>query len=204
MCHPSPMDNDDVENLDWRRLGRAILTRRNRLGLTQEDIAGEGGPSHATIRRLERGEPGPFQSRTLDRLEQVLNWKVGVIDAILRGTAGDDENAWVSDHVRIRENMQTVGMALNHVIRGTFEPRTVTDSATADDTVHAHAATATGTAQVGNATITTEPTDAAQHLKQVIAAARMVFALAPTPATNVAKQAMNEAVHEAMQATGDN
>jgi transcriptional regulator with XRE-family HTH domain len=121
-----------MENeLDWERLGAAVQARRTRLRLRQEDIAAAGGPSHATLRRLERG--APLQGRTLERLEQVLNWKVGVIQAILDGTAGDDPDAWVSDTARATEAMQEASMHIGNAMRGQF--RTATDTAEASDSI---------------------------------------------------------------------
>lgn len=186
------MENEDPGSLDWARLGRAIVAQRNRLGLSQEDISAAGGPSHATLRRIERGEPGPYQSRTLERLEAVLEWKVGVIDAILHDNAGDDENAWVTDHYRLRENMRVIAGAASQAIRGKFQGTNGTNS-TATDT-----AEATDTA---TATLAEPGTPQAIHMQAVIAAARAVFNLPNTPATTAAKQAMTDAIHEAIQAT---
>lgn len=71
--------------LNWQRLGSAVLARRRELRLRQEEISTAGGPSHATLRHIEHGEPGQYQERTLLRLEQVLRWQPGSIHKLLNG-----------------------------------------------------------------------------------------------------------------------
>lgn len=103
---------------NWRRLGAAVQGRRNRLGLTQEEITERGGPSHSTLRRLERGDPGPYQGRTLVSLEQALDWRSGTVQAILEGTAGVDPTAWVDTSVMYRDGHNVLRggpNALDHV-----------------------------------------------------------------------------------------
>lgn len=93
------------DDLAWRRLGDAVQARRHRLGMTQEAITSEGGPSHQTLRRLERGDPGPYHERTFARLEQVLDWKPGTVRAVLNGDASDDPDEWVLDNSREVEDL---------------------------------------------------------------------------------------------------
>ena len=70
---------------DWARLAAALRTRRERLGMTQEDVNARGGPSHQTLRLLENARPGVYQSRTFTTLEKVLGWSEGTIADILAG-----------------------------------------------------------------------------------------------------------------------
>lgn len=81
---------------DWGRLGRAVRDRRNRLDLTQEDVTEQGGPSHQTLRNIERGDPGPYQSRTIATLERVLGWRAGIAERIVAGTAPADGDEWLA------------------------------------------------------------------------------------------------------------
>ena len=70
---------------DWARLAEALRTRRERLGLSQYDIAAAGGPSHQTLRNLEQAKPAQYQSRTFSSLEKILGWGKGTIADILAG-----------------------------------------------------------------------------------------------------------------------
>lgn len=70
---------------DWKRLGRYIKDRRERLRLTQQGMYARGGPSVATIRNLEAGEQTSYRPRTRDQIEQALGWAAGSVDAILAG-----------------------------------------------------------------------------------------------------------------------
>lgn len=80
-----------METENWERLGQAVRARRKHLGLAQVDVSAAGGPSDETLRRLERGEPGPYMRRTLASLERVLRWKPGATEAI---SAGEDPSEW--------------------------------------------------------------------------------------------------------------
>ena len=60
---------------DWVRVGSYVAQRRHELGLTQQDIAGRGGPSAATLRKLELGQPKTaYDQGKLARLEKILRW----------------------------------------------------------------------------------------------------------------------------------
>jgi DNA-binding XRE family transcriptional regulator len=97
----------------WARLAKEVLLRRHVLGVSQEELARRGGPSHQSIRNIEAGSQNGYRELTLARLERVLGWRPGTVQAILNGDAGDDPDEWVTQH---------------HV-------RHVTDSAPAVDTV---------------------------------------------------------------------
>lgn len=75
----------DVSAEQIRRLGAAVLARREALGIRQEDVtaAGDGRPSTTTLSKLENGV-GPAPSRkTLDGLDQGLRWAQGSAKAVL-------------------------------------------------------------------------------------------------------------------------
>jgi hypothetical protein len=76
--------NTDAPN--WQRLGAAIKARRAELRLTQHGIRDAGGPSQATVVKLEspEGVPG-ITPETKKRLEQALRWVPGSVDAALAG-----------------------------------------------------------------------------------------------------------------------
>jgi len=71
---------------DWVRVGSYVAQRRHELGLTQQDIAGRGGPSAATLRKLELGQPKTaYDQGKLARLEKILRWYPGSISSLSEG-----------------------------------------------------------------------------------------------------------------------
>lgn len=84
-------DEGDVEPTppeplaDSKHLGMCIRERRNRLGLTQEQLANKAGVNTVTVSLLENGRQGPPRGGTTQRLEQALHWKAGAIDHMLQG-----------------------------------------------------------------------------------------------------------------------
>ncbi|MGH3774701.1 MAG: helix-turn-helix domain-containing protein [Pseudonocardiaceae bacterium] len=79
----------------WAELAAAVRTRREAMRLGQSDLAGRGGPSAYTLRKIERGEPGPYRPRTLTQLEEALDWPAGAVDLILAGDATKEQLAAV-------------------------------------------------------------------------------------------------------------
>lgn len=74
---------------DWERLGRTVAARRLALGLSQEALVTRGGPSHQTVRNVERGmECRPM---TLANLDRALDWRAGTAARALAGTATEEE-----------------------------------------------------------------------------------------------------------------
>lgn len=71
------------------RFGRLVVARRGELGLTQTDVADRGGPSDATLRKLERGETNRPDIVTLTNLERALEWTKGSASRAFQG--GDPE-----------------------------------------------------------------------------------------------------------------
>lgn len=69
----------------WARLGDAVRRRRDRLGVTQEDVAAKGGPSTATLRSIEAGATTSYRAKTLYSLDAALGWMRGTSIAIAEG-----------------------------------------------------------------------------------------------------------------------
>jgi hypothetical protein len=70
---------------DWDRLAEFTRERRVELGLTQEDVRVEGGPSTATMRLIEGALQEGYQPATLRDLEKALQWEHGSVMRILNG-----------------------------------------------------------------------------------------------------------------------
>jgi hypothetical protein len=79
----------------WARLSRAVSARRGELKLSQAQIAGRGGPSHETLRAIEKAERTRYQAKTWGQLDFALGWRPGTAWSIVDGSAGDDPRAWV-------------------------------------------------------------------------------------------------------------
>lgn len=78
---------------DWKRLGRYIKQRRERLRMTQQDMYAKGGPSVATIRALEGGDQAAYRNKTYSQIEDSLEWTAGSVDAILTGGEPQDRGS---------------------------------------------------------------------------------------------------------------
>lgn len=74
--------------------GAVIRNRRGVLGLSQADVAAADGPGDVTLRRIERGYPGPYRAQSTAALDRILRWKPGTVQAILDGTADPDPAVW--------------------------------------------------------------------------------------------------------------
>ncbi|CAM3063786.1 helix-turn-helix transcriptional regulator [Skermania piniformis] len=66
-------------------LGKAVKARRTRQGWTQTQVAEAGGPSHATLVKLENGNLPKLTPAVLAKLDQGLNWAPGSAVAIMSG-----------------------------------------------------------------------------------------------------------------------
>lgn len=77
------MSNEDALEPDWTRLGVAVRRRRERLGLTQQEVAAKGGPSTATMRQIEGGLTDGYRAKTLYQLDEALDWERGTCIAIV-------------------------------------------------------------------------------------------------------------------------
>lgn len=80
---------------DWKRLGKAIEDRRFHRGYSQEELVKRGGPSHQTVRNIERGLPADYRPTTFRKLDRALDWRDGTSEKILNGTATEAELAEV-------------------------------------------------------------------------------------------------------------
>lgn len=78
-----PMTN----RTSWKRLGAIAKQRRERLGLTQEEVAGAGGPSTATLRNIESALADSYRAKTLYALDEALGWTRGTAVGIAEGEA---------------------------------------------------------------------------------------------------------------------
>lgn len=70
---------------DRARLARRVKHRRQQLDLTQTQLVAAGGPSVSVISRIESGKLDSYDGKSILRLERVLQWESGSIDAILDG-----------------------------------------------------------------------------------------------------------------------
>lgn len=70
-------------NEDYVMLGKLLRKRREDLGLTPEKVHTQGGPSAATLRKMERGEPKRRRLDTTFPLEQIYGWSPGSINGFL-------------------------------------------------------------------------------------------------------------------------
>lgn len=70
---------------DWQRLGAAVRARRHERRLSPYDVRMAGGPSPATVQKIEAGAAREITSQTKDKLEHALGWTLGSVDAVLAG-----------------------------------------------------------------------------------------------------------------------
>lgn len=76
---------------DWQRLGKAIEDRRFERGYSQEALVKRGGPSHQTVRNVERGLAAEYRPTTFRKFDRALDWRDGTTEKILAGTATDED-----------------------------------------------------------------------------------------------------------------
>jgi hypothetical protein len=74
-----------MESRDWSRLARIVRERREDLGITQEQVAGNGGPSTATLRLIEGAAQETYRAKSLRQLEIGLRWMPGSVRSVLNG-----------------------------------------------------------------------------------------------------------------------
>jgi transcriptional regulator with XRE-family HTH domain len=71
----------------WKLLGDTVRRRRDRLGITQEQVAEAGGPSAATLRLIENAQAKDPRSKTLFSLDHALGWRRGSAIGLVEGKA---------------------------------------------------------------------------------------------------------------------
>lgn len=76
----------------WFALADAVKRRRGNLGMSQRDVYACGGPSPATVMKIENTDgtgpkPGP---KTLARLDHALQWMSGTAQRVLGGALSPD------------------------------------------------------------------------------------------------------------------
>lgn len=77
--------------MNWQALARAVVSRRVELGMkTRGALAEATGLSARTLGDIERARRTSLSPSTLAKVEQVLGWPEGHIDALLH-TAPDDD-----------------------------------------------------------------------------------------------------------------
>lgn len=69
--------------VDMKFVGKIVRDRREKLGLSQEDVAANGGPSTTTLSKIENGDAGTIRARTARDLERVLGWSQHSINALM-------------------------------------------------------------------------------------------------------------------------
>lgn len=74
-----------MEARDIARLGEAVKKRRERLGLTQDDLRGLGGPSNTTVSQIEQGAAETVSPLVQRKLDASLSWEAGTARALLEG-----------------------------------------------------------------------------------------------------------------------
>lgn len=67
---------------DWQAVADAINTRSAERGLTQKALADVSGVSVATLRKLQKGEPGDRGRPVLMALSVALGWAPGHLQAL--------------------------------------------------------------------------------------------------------------------------
>jgi hypothetical protein len=86
----------------WDALAYAVRARRERLGFTQKNVNQRGGPSEATMNKLEQARDTPFKPNTLAKVDKALGWKDGTAHGIV---TGDIPGAWLNDFTNDVENV---------------------------------------------------------------------------------------------------
>lgn len=124
------MDTQDARARgDWARLAREVETRRKWLQLSQSGLARRGGPSHETVRLIEKQGRPWFRDLTLSQLDRALAWQPGIAAQIAYGTPPADHRKWEADltpeelerqttpvqHMRAPVGMSPLSLSLDNV-----------------------------------------------------------------------------------------
>lgn len=82
-----------------RRFGQIVRSRREELGIQQDEVIEHGGPSSTTMGRIERGSDSDPSPKTLRKLDIGLSWHPGTAKHVLGG--GDPQPLEPSEADRI-------------------------------------------------------------------------------------------------------
>lgn len=74
----------------WTELGQILKQRRERLRMTQQEVADAGGLSLAIVQMLESGRKDSYRGTTLSAIAEALRWEPDAVDLLLNGTPADD------------------------------------------------------------------------------------------------------------------
>ena len=99
---------------DWQAVADAINTRSAERGLTQKALADASGVSVATLRKLQKAEPGDRGKPVLMALSVALGWTPGYLQAL-----SDDEAAsrTVDPNAALRDDVDALRADLDDVHR---------------------------------------------------------------------------------------
>jgi len=79
------VSNAELADLDWKRLGEYLLQRRQRLGMTQADVANAAGVAVSTVQNFERARVPKVLPNRLTAVVVALGWDPGSGMAIASG-----------------------------------------------------------------------------------------------------------------------
>lgn len=103
--------------MDLKRFGRIVYERRTELGLTQEDVARNGGPTDTTLGKIENGEWNPGNRKiTLRKLDTGLRWAEGSAQRTLAG--GDPTPAKSIEHELDRARLELAELQKRRQVLG--------------------------------------------------------------------------------------
>ena len=78
---------------DWKRLGSAIKTRREELGMaTQKELADAAGVTRQTVQSLEAGKDRTRMPSSIVDIEKTLQWEPGTAARMLSGEGSRAQN----------------------------------------------------------------------------------------------------------------
>jgi len=99
---------------DWQAVADAINTRSAERGMTQKALADASGVSVATLRKLQKAEPGDRGKPVLMALSVALGWAPGHLQAV-----SDDQTAprAVDPTAALRDEVDALRVDLDDVHR---------------------------------------------------------------------------------------
>jgi hypothetical protein len=81
------MHSVDMTKEGRQALAEAVRAERDRLGLSQGDLKGRGGPGVVTVGNVERCDDPPPSRGTLAAFDRAFGWSTGTAAGILAGDA---------------------------------------------------------------------------------------------------------------------